>query len=872
MIAQGSGCRGVFGQDSSSTVIPFWLPCALSYAEIRKIVVEVPGGLESSMCSARHILRGAVAVLAGGAWLLQALPSAHAADTALQKSPGQGHSQWDFLEEHCIECHNAADWAGGLAFDIMDETQIAEYAEDLEESVRKLRGRLMPPADKPQPDAESLRAFVSWMEGNLDAVARERPEPGRVGLHRLNRKEYANAVRDLLALEIDPVALLPRDDSEDGFDNIADALQVSPSFLDQYLAAARTVAIQAIGNPSALPAGVPYAVRGGTQQFYREGMPLGTRGGMAVDHYFPADGEYEINIANMAQALWVYNMEFEHTVIVTLDGAEVYRTKIGGEEDMKAIDQEQDPAVDAINQRLKNIRFRAPAGYHKVAVGFIHRTFAESEDRLASHIPGGGQDRVLRVSSFEIRGPFDVTGVSQTPSRQRIFSCYPETPAEEQPCAEQIVTKLARRAFRRPLSDADVQGLMHFYRRASQTDGFEAGIRQALTAILASPDFLFRAEVDVERYPPGSIQPISDLDLASRLSFFLWSSVPDDELLELAATGKLRDPDVLAAQVRRLLADERADSLVTDFAFQWLNIDKLDEIEPDARMFPYASGAGDLRTEFRRELELFIGSIFREDRSVVELLTADHTYLNERLALHYGIRDVKGDVFRRVQLADSTRYGLLGKGATLMLTSYPNRTAPVLRGAWILERITGTPPAPPPPNVESLKENQEGEQFKTIRELMAAHSTDPNCHSCHGVMDALGFALENFDATGRWRDIDRYAGAAIDSSGKLPDGTELAGPDDLRMALTANPDQFVQTLTEKLLAYALGRTVEYYDMPTVREIVRKSAEHDYRFSSLIMNIVMSDAFQKRRIPEDAGHGAAGERPLLTQAARGDRVH
>lgn len=772
-----------------------------------------------------------------------------AAGSALGAEQAGAANQWDFFNQYCTECHNAIDWAGGVAFDTLSAEEIPQHAEVMEHAVRKLRGRLMPPPGKPQPDLKSLRTFVSWMEGNLDTAAKQNPNPGRVGLHRLNRKEYANAVQDLLDLKIDPVALLPRDDTEDGFDNVAAALQVSPSFLDQYLAAARTVAIQALGNRSARPSGAMYVAKdAGTQQTHREGLPLGTRGGMAVDHFFAADGEYHINIGNMAQALWVYNMEFKNTVVVTVDGREVYRTTIGGEADMKAIDQQQDPAVDAINSRLKDIRFQATAGIHTVGVTFVHRTFAESEGRLHQLAPGGGQDRILRVSSFEIRGPFAVSGVSGTASRERVFTCYPKSSADEAPCAGQIIATLARRAFRRPLEQSDQSVLMNFYRKGRESGDFEAGVRHALTAILASPDFLYRAEIPLQPPAPGDTYRVSDLDLASRLSFFLWSSVPDDELLKIAARGQLHEPQTLHAQVRRMLADPRAHTLVSDFAFQWLNIAKLGEIEPDPRVFPYASGTADLRDDFRKELQMFIGSIFDEDHSVMDLLTADYTYVNENLALHYDIKDVKGDRFRRVKLANSARYGLLGKGGVLMLTSYPTRTAPVLRGAWILERITGTPPAPPPPNVEALKENQAGQEFHTIRELMEAHSRKPNCHACHGIMDPLGLALENFDATGKYREIDRFTHSPIDASGQLPDGTALQGPDDVRAALIARPDQFVQTFTEKLLTFALGRTVEYYDMPLVRSIVRQAEQDDYRFSSLVMGIVSSSAFQRKRVP------------------------
>ena len=756
-----------------------------------------------------------------------------------------------FLSYYCSKCHNATDWAGGVAFDTMNLDTIGDDAETWEHAVRKLRGQLMPPPGNPQPAKAARKEFISFMETSLDEAGEAHPSPGRVALHRLNRKEYANAIADLLGVKVDVNSLLPEDNVSDGFDNVANVLQVTPSFLDQYVSAARSVAVTAIGDGSVKPMGVQYfAKNSGSQYFHVEGLPLGTRGGLVVEHTFPADGEYELNVSNMAVALWVYNMEFQHHVIATLDGKKFWETDIGGEDDMKAIDQKQDPAVDAINARLKGIRFHAPAGPHKVAVAFVQRTFAESDDKLYQQLPGGGQDRVLKVASFEVKGPFKVTGMSETPSRKRIFSCYPQTSADEGPCAEQIVERLATGAFRRPITGAEKATLMKFYQAghgAPDGGNFDVGIRRAMTAILASPSFLYRAEPAPQTAKAGSIYRINDLELASRLSFFLWSTVPDDELRDVAVSGKLRDPQVLQAQVKRMLADPRSQSLATSFAFQWLNLGKLAEIDPDMNLFPYAA---DPREDFRTELKMFIDSVFREDRNVMDLLGANYTYLNERLALLYGINDVRGDQWRRVELKDSERWGLLGKGGVLMLTSYPNRTAPVLRGAWVLERINGTPPASPPPNVEALKDTKPGQKPKTLKEQMALHRTKPSCFSCHGVMDPLGFALENFDAVGRWREKDRMAGAVIDSTGELPDGSHVNGPDDLRNALMANPEQFVQTLTEKLMTYALGRTVEYRDMPTVRAIVRASAQDDYRFSSIVMNIINSPPFQMRQVPSE----------------------
>ena len=789
---------------------------------------------------------GATAPAAQAGTPAAATGPAGSGDPAFDKTAAQ---KWAFFDHYCSKCHNVVDWAGGIAFESMSPHDIPADAETWEKAIRKLRGRLMPPAGNPQPDNDAVKSMVSFLETNIDTAAHGRGDPGRVGLHRLNRREYANAVRDLLDVEIDPTDTLPRDDVRDGFDAVASALQVSPAFMEQYLTAARKVAIQALGDAHARPNGVTYTSEpNSTQFFHSKGLPLGTRGGLAVTHNFPADGEYAINIANMAQAIWVYNMEFENHLVVTLDRRKIYETTIGGEEDMKAIDQRQDPAVDAINKRLKDIHFKATAGPHQVAVTFLQRSFAESENRLESNVAGGGEDRILRVVSFEVRGPMQSTGLSETPSRKRIFSCYPKSESEDDACASQILERIAGAAYRRPVTPADMQDLMKFYAAGKRNGGFEAGIRHGLTGILADPDFLYRSEKPAEglQTTANGVFHVSDVDLASRLSFFLWSSIPDQQLLRAAERGELRSRAGLEIQVKRLLADPRSETLASSFAFQWLNMAKLGEIRPDVAIFPGLNG--DIRDDFREELRLFVDSVFRENHSVLDLLDANYTYLNERLALHYGISGVKGDQFRRVQLrdTDSQRFGLLGKGAILMVTSYPTRTAPVLRGSFILERLLGTPPAAPPPNIPTLKENQEGKKAATMRELMAQHRSNPSCNACHGVLDPLGFALENFDAVGQYRTKDRFAGTDIDASGTLPDGTSLRSPDDLRRALMARSDQFAQTLTEKLLIYALGRGLEYKDMPMVRAIARDSATQGYKFESLVMDIVTSDAFQYER--------------------------
>jgi mono/diheme cytochrome c family protein len=750
------------------------------------------------------------------------------------------------VDAYCVGCHNSWAKVGGLALDTVDLADPGAHADVWEKAIRKLRGGLMPPPGTKRPAAAEVDAFVTALERSLDAAAAAHPDPGRVPLHRLNRAEYANAIEELVGIRVDAAALLPKDDEADGFDNVASVLTVSPSFLDQYISAARVVTLRALGVPSPRPTSVTYRPARGTDQSVRvEGLPLGTRGGLVAEHAFPADGEYRLNISGLAGAGYVRGVEYRHRVIVTLDGRTVFEGHVGGEEDMRAIDQQQAPAVAAVNGRFQNIPLKVTAGPHKVGVTFVARTLAESDEVLHAFRPGAGEDRIPRVGSVEIQGPFNATGLSLTPSRQRIFVCTPATAADELPCATRILSSLARRAFRRPVTEADLAAPLTFYRQARESGDFEAGIREAIPAILASPKFLYRAERAPGALAAGSVHRITDLDLASRLSFFLTARPPDDRLLAVAEQGRLSESIVLQAETRRLLADPRARTLVTSFAFQWLKLRGIDDIDPDAIIFPNFDDS--LRDAFRRELELFVETVFREDRSVLDLLSADFTFVNERLALHYGIPGVRGTRFRRVTLTDRNRFGLLGKGGVLMATSYANRTAPVLRGAWILENIVGTPPAAPPPDVEGFKENKDGEKALTVREIMVQHRRNPSCASCHAVMDPLGFALENFDAVGEWRTRDRQALTAIDASGQLVDGTAVSGPVDLRRALLKRPDQFVQTLTERLMTYGLGRTVEAHDMPAVRQIVREAARDNYRFSSLVMGIVRSAPFQMRKV-------------------------
>ena len=791
------------------------------------------------------------------------------------------------VNQYCVSCHNDKVRTAGLSLADFNPDAADQHAETAEKVIRKLRGGLMPPAGARRPDSPSTAAFVSFLENKIDTGV-SGGHPGRVALRRLNRREYENAVRDLLGLNIDAKAWLPDDNVKGHFDNDAAALQVSPNFVDQYIYAARAVAQEAIGNRTAPPVMTTYgdpanmvislppsgAPGTGRQQHRLEGMPFGTRGGFIVEHNFPADGEYELTIGDMALAREVPRMEFENTVLALLDGTEFYRTTIGGDADHKAIDQRLDPAVEDINGRLRKIRFRATAGQHKLAITFVQRSFAESDERTRTIALEGGQERIQAAHSLQIRGPLSVTGMSGSASRAKIFVCQP-APAnkagapDEASCANEIIRNLARRAFRRPVTEEDLKPLMAFYQAghaAAGVDGaagFDSGVRDALSAILASPHFLYRAEFGDGA---GGVRTLSDLQLASRLSFFLWSSLPDEELLKLATESRLGKPDVLAAQVSRMLADPRAMSLSDEFAFQWLHVAKLDEITPDRGQFPHASGLLDPRGLFKEELRLFIDSVLRSDRSAMELLTADYTFLNERLAMHYGIETVKGSHFRRVTLPDSSenraRRGLLGKGGILMLTAYPNRTSPVVRGAWILDRLLGTPPSDPPLNVPSLPENRRGQPAKTLRARLEQHRANPTCFACHGVMDPLGFALENFNAVGQFRANDPDTLTPIDTAGQLPDGTPIGGPEDLRRQLVARPDhQFVQALTENLMTYALGRSLDYRDMPTVRRIVRQAAASDYRFKSIVLGVVSSDAFRKR---EAEGGGRA---PVNTASVR-----
>jgi len=794
------------------------------------------------------------------AWALAASPPANSqapapnGQASKADPPAVAGPPISVVDRYCIGCHNAKAKIGGIALDSLDRTNYTHDAATWEEAIRRLRGHYMPPSSAKQPSEAERQALIGFLEAKLDEASGSPPNPALVPLRRLNRREYANSIRDLIGLDIDPAEWLPQDPLKGDFDTDAASLQFTPNFLDQSLSAARALSLQAVGDPKAPPIDTTYGnvanmiislpprpTQGaGNQEKYQDGMPFGTRGGMVEEHVFPADGDYVLTIGDMALAREVPKMEFENTVIALLDGKEFYRTTVGGEADHKLIDQKLDDGVFQVNKRLRDIHFHATAGQHKIAVTFLRRSYAESDERVRPNTIDGGQQRVEAVHAFQIKGPIKVTGLSDSPSRKLIFICKPQSAAEEEPCARKIVANLAERAFRRPVTDADLKPLMGFYERGRKADEtFDMGVRDSLAAILASPHFLYRAEAASDH-----VRGLSDLELASRLSFFLWSSIPDKELLTLAENNELSKPAVLDAQVHRMLRDPKAKSLTTGFAFQWFNVAKLDTISPSQALFSYASGVYDPRPMFKTELEMFVDSILRSDRSVVDLLTADHSYINEQIALIYGIEDVKGGGFRRVVLSDPKRHGLLGKGAILMLTANPNRTAPVLRGAWILDKVLGTPPNNPPLNVPALSETKV-EKPTTVRGLVELHRRNPTCAMCHAVMDPLGFSLENFDTVGEFHTIDPQSRQPIDTAAVMPDGTKMAGPEDLAKVLASHGDQFASTITQKLMTYATGRPVDYRDMPTVRRIARAAAAKNYTFESIVLGVVNSDAFRKR---------------------------
>ena len=733
------------------------------------------------------------------------------------------------LNQYCIGCHNERTKTAGLMLDKLDLAHPGQDPDAWEKVVRKLRAGMMPPAGMPRPDRATLDAWTAKLETGLDRAAAAKPNPGSTGLHRLNRTEYTNAIRDLLALDVDESTVLPADDSSEGFDNIADALAVSPALIERYVAAAGKISRLAVGNMLISPATVTYrAPADFSQTEHVEGLPLGTRGGMLVRHTFPLDAEYSFKVRARSAGIGVGGVgPGGEQLEVVLNGERV-KLATGG-------------TIDA--------RIPVKAGPQDVGAAYVRKSPPGADD-IWQTFAGNSS-----VTSIAITGPLNPTGPGDTPSRRKIFVCQPNSESDEPACAKKILSTLAMRAYRQPPSGADLDTLLSFYQAGRKNGTFDLGIEQGLARVLVDPRFVFRFEREPAGVAPGSVYRVSDLELASRLSFFLWSSIPDEELLNVAIQGKLHDPAVLEAQTRRMLKDPRSEALVTNFGGQWLYLRELKSARPDARGFN-----DNLRQAFRRETELLLESILREDRNVVDLLNADYTFVNEDLARHYGIPGIKGSRFRRVTLQDENRRGLLGQSSLLLVTSVANRTSPVARGKWILENLLGTPAPLPPPNVPPLKETAGAQQPTSVRQRMEEHRNNPVCAACHKIMDPIGFSLENFDLIGTWRNTE--GGAPIDASGQLVDGTKLDGPASLRNALLSRSDVFVRTMTEKLLTYGIGRALKYYDMPVVRSIAREAARNDNRFSSLILGIVKSDPFQMRvkQSQPQAQLAAAGGKP------------
>jgi hypothetical protein len=743
------------------------------------------------------------------------------------------------IDKYCISCHDSEEKKGDLNLDGINLEDVTQRPEIWEKVVRKLRARQMPPAGKQRPDESTYNAILSKLETSLDSAAAQHPNPGRTEtFRRLNRTEYQNAIRDLLALEIDAAALLPKDEAGHGFDNVTVG-DLSPTLLDRYISAAQKISRLALGAPGRSQGGYTIRIRPDvTQEEHVNGLPLGTRGGALIPYTFPQDGEYEIQIRlTRDRNEDVEGLKERHDLELLLDRERV--------QSFKVLPPSGPKGHEMADAHLK-ARIPVKAGLHQIGVTFLKNPSSLLETKRQPYNAHFNMHRHPRLTpaiyQVSINGPYAAHGSGDSASRRRIFVRRPANAAEEEGCAKTILSTLMRRAYRRPVTDEDLQKPMKFYREARGKDGFEAGIEMALSAVLVSPEFLFRVEQDPDRVAPATAYRISDLELATRLSFFLWSSIPDDELLEAAIQGKLRQPAVLDQQVRRMLADTRSQSLVSNFASQWLYLRNLESITPDLRLFPDFDD--NLRQSLRQETELLFENVLREDRSVLDLLKSDYTFLNERLAKHYGIPHVYGTRFRRVSLdKESERGGLLRHGSILTVTSYATRTSPVIRGKWILENILGTPPPPPLPDVPTLKDNTISAAL-SVRERLAEHRANAACASCHNMMDPVGFSLENFDAVGRWRTVEE--GKPVDNSGGLPDGSRFAGVSGLEQGLLNRPELFVGTLGEKLLTFALGRGVEPYDAPAIRKVVRDAQAKDFRFSSVILGIVNSTPFQMRK--------------------------
>ncbi len=775
------------------------------------------------------------------------------------------------VNTYCVKCHNTTDWAGDVAMDTMDLAHTGDDAQVWEKAIAKLTGRLMPPAGQKQPGQADVDAALDYLKTSLDASAQDKGV-GHVALERLSRNEFAASVKGLLGVDVDPKQILPTEIEVDGFSNVAGALNVSPTFMEQYLSAARKVAQLAVGQPVPKMESVFYGGGGGgggqagpgspTQRMHKDGYPLGTRGGVSFTHVFPADGEYHFNFIDgdsIDAGLYPNGMETEATVVYLVDDKEVARREIGGPADLAAADRDAAKGRAALIARLSNIPVQVTAGEHRVTVTFIDRSWAESNDLTGS---GKVFGMPLIRDGIQVVGPYQPHGLSLSASRAKIFVCEPQQQSDERPCAEKIARHLATHAFRRPATDNDVKWLMKFYDAGRKLPGgFDSGVTELITAILSSPDFLYRSISTSGE--AGVARPLDDLELASRLSFFLWDQGPDDQLLTLANNHQLSDPKVMDAQVDRMLKDPRAQSLVTDFAFSWLNFGTLNQIEPLDKAF-----TAEMRTNFETEARLFLSSVLLGNRDVNELLTANYTFVNDSLARQYGIRGVHGPQFRKVTLTDENRWGILGKGAFQLRTSYSDRTSPVLRGEYVLDRLEGTPPTPPPPNVVTDLSFHEGQPPTTVRQRLEAHRANPKCSSCHGLIDPLGLALENFDLTGQWRTVDPVTKVSIDATAQLSSGLVLRNPSDLRHYLTRKPDLFPTTVTKRLMMYALNRELEYYDMPQVRKIVRDAAARNYTTEALIIGIVNSDSFRRQGPDEKPKQGPEAAHPLKTASNSG----
>src|SRR5437762_2275204 len=735
---------------------------------------------------------------------------------AQQISPASGSQQRVLLDKYCVTCHNQRVKTAGLSLDNMDLAKVPDGAETWEKVIRKVKGGMMPPVGMPHPEKAELDALASYLETTIDRAAAAKPNPGRTVLHRLNRAEYGNAIRDLFALDLDITSYLPADYEAHGFDNIADVLGLSPALMERYLSAAWKITDLAIGSTKITPSLETFRVRSDlSQNDHIEGLPIGTRGGILIHYNFPVDGEYVIRPKLYRETVnIVRGLEVAHDLEITFDGDRVQLTRFGGAEDEQLAYLHPTSGGDEIEKRFEK-RLAVKAGPHSVGVAFLKKSSAPTlellepfqRERIDPITPVG----IPEIDKATIEGPFNVLGSGDSPSRRRVFTCRPAGDSDALSCAKRILSTIARRAYRRTMTDTETGRLVEFYQKGRDKGGsFDASIQQALVFMLVSPQFLFRFELDPANAGAGAIYRISDLELASRLSFFIWSSIPDDQLLDLAIQGKLKNPAILEQQVERMLSDQRARALGSNFAGQWLYLRNLRSVQPDEDVFPDFDD--NLRQGLQRETELVFESIVLEDHSALDLLNADYTFLNERLAKHYGVPNIYGDQFRRVTVTDEARRGLLGHGSILTLNSYANRTSPVTRGKYVLTNILGTPPPSPPANVPPLDEKPG--KPATMRERMAQHRDNPACASCHKLMDPIGLALENFDGIGRWRETD--GGLKIDPSSTLWDGTEVKGPAGLRAAILSRPDQFARTATEMLLTYALGRGLEFYDMPTVR--------------------------------------------------------